>query len=57
MLVGKNINTVSPDYAEIYKNDPNMTLIGDDAESDEEYSIIVVKDGNKYRKLRMKRKD
>jgi hypothetical protein len=44
------------DFISAYKNDPNMTQIGSDFESDDEYSVLTVKNGNKWRKLRLKKR-
>jgi hypothetical protein len=42
-------------YIEAYQSDPDMNQVGSDFESDEEYSILTVKNENKWRKLRIKK--
>lgn len=43
------------DYKEQFKNDPNMTQVGEDLESDEEYTTMTVRSGNEWRSIRVKR--
>ena len=47
--------TTSKDYIEKYKNDPNMTQVGSDFESDDDFSILTVRSGNNWRKLRLRK--
>ena len=51
------INTLSTSqqYIQQYKNDPTMTQLGDDVESDEEHDIMTVRSGDKYVKVKVKR--
>jgi hypothetical protein len=47
--------TAMKNYIEAYQSDPDMNQVGSDFESDEEYSILTVKNENKWRKLRIKK--
>ena len=52
-----DINTLSTSQQYIlqYKNDPTMTQLGDDFESDEEHDIMTVRSGDKYVKVKVKK--
>jgi hypothetical protein len=51
----KEVGTQRPTnmYIDKYKNDPSMTQVGEDFESDDEYKVITVQSGDKWRKLRV----
>lgn len=47
----------TPNYAEIYAKDPNMKLLGEDVQSDDEHKVFTIRHGNVYVKTRVKRID
>lgn len=42
-------------YKEQFKNDPDMTQVGADIESDDEHSTMTVRSGNEWTRIRVKR--
>jgi len=42
-------------YLEQYANDPNMKLVGEDVQSDEEHKVLTIRSGNEYIKTKVKR--
>lgn len=53
----KQTNNVSESYINQYKNDENMTQVGEDIESDHEHRVMTVRSGDKWCKVKVKKSD
>lgn len=46
---------ITKSYINQYKNDLDMIQVGDDIESDDEHSIMTVRSGDKWCKIKVKK--
>ena len=53
-IVNEKLN-IAHSYINQYKNDENMQQVGEDIESDEEYSVMTVRSDDQWAKIRVKK--